>query len=109
MTLVLTRVLVRDEDELRHVLQKKSVGTPSDCWTLIDPSTYTDEMREKLLSMHKETEGWIRQDWDENVLYTTCIIDGELTFFRIWHIKGPDAPMLHAEKATLSEIPIDEM
>ncbi len=103
--LVLTRVLVRDEEQLQDVLTKRSLGVPSDCWCLIDPATYDDEMRLRLKSMYEEAHGSIATN-AENSVTATVILDGSLAFFRIWHIDS-EAPLLHSEKCTLSEEPID--
>lgn len=103
--LVLTRVLVRDEEQLKDVLAKRSIGVPSDCWCLVEPAQYVGAVKLKLKLMYEEAHGSIAQN-EENSVEATCIIDGALTFFRIWHIDSI-VPMIHAEKCTLSEEPID--
>ena len=105
--LVLTRVLVRDEEGLKDVLARRSVGTPSDCWTLVEPAQYDDEMKVKLKGMYEKAHGSIATN-EVNSVSGTTILDGSLTFFRIWHIDS-EVPMVHSDKCTLSEIPIDEM
>lgn len=105
--LVLTRVLVRDEEALKLVLDKKAVGVSSDCWTLVEPAQYDDEMKLKLKGMYEKAHGSIAAN-EENSVSGTTILDGSLTFFRIWHIDS-EVPMVHSDKCALSEIPIDEM
>jgi hypothetical protein len=93
---VCMRVLALNKKDLADVHCGKSIGGPWDCWHLVDPSTWTESIRDEIRRLCGGVEK-LKLKWQK----TATLIDenaDEVYFIRVW---GLDAvpPSLHNDQA----------
>jgi hypothetical protein len=54
---ILSRVMYLDNKELADVRDRKSLGTENDCWHLVDPAQYPDEVKAVICELAPNLRG----------------------------------------------------